>query len=155
MTILNSICNDLTINDTLTVEAVNKCVTLFFGYQTSDCLRPCKTTETRSKLVSRMDMHKPDEMRIRIKFNPTVTLTTTDFVKPSLGVFMSEVRLFTETHRHKPSLLFTSSTILTSLNFYHWITFFTFIFIFIFFISKGILTHQGHISDSHRFLSIL
>ena len=116
MTILNSICNDLTINDTLTVEAVNKCVTLFFGYQTSDCHRPCKTTETRSKLVSRMDMHKPDEMRIRIKFNPTVTLTTTDFVKPSLGVFMSEVRLFTETHRHKPSLLFTSSTILTSIT---------------------------------------
>ena len=75
------------------VEVVNKCVTLFMGYQTSDCLRPCKTTETKSKMVSRMKMNKPDEMRIRIKFNPTVTVTTTDFVKPSLGVFMSEVGL--------------------------------------------------------------
>ena len=38
-----------------------------------------------------MDLNKRDEMRIRIKFNPTVAVTTTDFVKPSLGVFMSEV----------------------------------------------------------------
>ena len=37
--------------------------------------------------------NKPEEMRIRIKFDPTVTVTTTDFVKPSLGVFMSEVSL--------------------------------------------------------------
>ena len=43
-------------------------------------------------------MNKPDEMRIRIKFNPTVTVTTTDFVKPSLGVFMSEVKLFCKTY---------------------------------------------------------
>ena len=41
-----------------------------------------------------MDLNKPDEMRIRIKFNPTVTVTKTDFVKPSLGVFMSEVGVF-------------------------------------------------------------
>ena len=74
-----------------TGDTVDKCVNLFFGYQTSDCLRPCKTTETRSKLVSTMDLNKRDEMRIRIKFNPTVAVTTTDFVKPSLGVFMSEV----------------------------------------------------------------
>ena len=86
----------LTINEMLTVEVVNNCVTLFFGYQTSDCLRPCKRVETKSKLVSRMNMNKPDEMRIRIKLNPTVTVTTTDFVKPSLGVFMSEVRRCTE-----------------------------------------------------------
>ena len=73
---------------------INNCVTLFFGYQTSDCLRPCKTMEVRSRLVSTMTMaNKPEEMRIRIKFDPTVTVTTTDFVKPSLGVFMSEVSL--------------------------------------------------------------
>ena len=45
-------------------------------------------------MVSTMTMaNKPEEMRIRIKFDPTVTVTTTDFVKPSLGVFMSEVSL--------------------------------------------------------------
>ena len=88
----------LSINDIFAVEVVNKCVTLFMGYRTSDCLRPCRTTETKSKLVSRMKMNKPDEMRIRIKFNPTVTVTTTDFVKPSLGVFMSEVKLFCKTY---------------------------------------------------------
>ena len=81
-----------TLNQMLIIKVANKCVPLFFGYQTSDCLRPCKTTETRSKLVSKMKLDRLNEMRIRIKFNPTVTVTTTDFVKPSLGVFMSEVR---------------------------------------------------------------
>ena len=74
-------------------KAANECVHLFFGYQASSCPRPCKSTETKSKLVSKMSLNNKDEMRIRIKFKPTVTVTTTDFVKPSLGVFMSEVKL--------------------------------------------------------------
>ena len=73
-------------------KAANECVHLFFGYQASSCPRPCKSTETKSKLVSKMSLNNKDEMRIRIKFKPTVTVTTTDFVKPSLGVFMSEVK---------------------------------------------------------------
>ena len=76
---------------TIKEKAANECVHLFFGYQASP--RPCKSTETKSKLVSKMSLNNKDEMRIRIKFKPTVTVTTTDFVKPSLGVFMSEVKL--------------------------------------------------------------
>ena len=81
-------------------KAANECVHLFYGYQASSCLRPCKSSETKSKLVSRMSLNNKDEMRIRIKFKPTVTVTTTDFVKPSLGVFMSEVKLaFVSIHK--------------------------------------------------------
>ena len=70
------------------------CALLFSGYQTSTCLTPCQTTETKIKRVSKLDLSKPDEMRIMIKFNPTVTVTTTDFVKSTMGVFMSEVWSF-------------------------------------------------------------
>ena len=75
-------------------EIMKTCALLFSGYQTSTCLTPCQTTETKSKRVSKLDLSKPDEMRIMIKFNPTVTVTTTDFVKSTMGVFMSEVWSF-------------------------------------------------------------
>ena len=71
------------------------------SYNLSDTRGDLTAGETSSLgHLAKMSLNNKDEMRIRIKFKPTVTVTTTDFVKPSLGVFMSEVKLaFVSIHK--------------------------------------------------------
>ena len=63
---------------------------LFKGYDTSDCPNPCKTFTTNSKFVSghKLDMNLSS---VTIKFPSTVRVTKTDFVRPGLSSFLSDV----------------------------------------------------------------
>ena len=54
------------------------------GISVSDCPLPCTTTQTEPKGKG---------TRIDITFSSKVKITTTDFVKPTLSSFLSEVRL--------------------------------------------------------------
>jgi hypothetical protein len=63
---------------------------LFDGNNLSDCPLPCKTTRTETKFLR---SYVTDDKRtsVDIAFSQSVQVTTTDFVKPSLSTFLSDV----------------------------------------------------------------
>ena len=60
------------------------------GTMVSDCPLPCKTIQTKAKLLYE---YKDVDTMIDITFSSKVKLTKTDLVKPTLSTFLSEVGL--------------------------------------------------------------
>ena len=58
------------------------------GTSLSDCPLPCSTIYTQTRFISETIKHFTG---IKITFSPSVQVTTTDFVKPSLSSFLSSV----------------------------------------------------------------
>ena len=61
---------------------------LIDGTLISDCLLPCRTTQTHTELLKD---YKSDESYLDISFSSIVTVTKTDLVTPTLSTFLSEV----------------------------------------------------------------
>ena len=59
------------------------------GSRVSDCPLPCKTTQTQAKYLYEA---KNEATQLDITFSSRVRVTKTDFVKPALSSFLSEVR---------------------------------------------------------------
>jgi hypothetical protein len=63
---------------------------LFKGEYLSDCLLPCTTFRSESKFVGKFKF-KGRSTWMNIRFSQTVQVTTTDFIKPTLSTFLSDV----------------------------------------------------------------
>ena len=61
---------------------------LINGDLASDCLLPCRTTQTHTELLND---YKSDESYLDISFSSIVRVTKTDLVTPTLSTFLSEV----------------------------------------------------------------
>jgi hypothetical protein len=63
---------------------------LFAGNKLSDCPLPCKTTRTETKFLR---SYVTDDKRtsVDIAFSQSVQVTTTNFLKPTLSTFLSDV----------------------------------------------------------------
>ena len=67
---------------------------VFAGEQKSPCATPCRTFHTSSKFLSSVEERTDDSFRVKIFLVPEVTVTITDFVKPTLSSMLSEVAIF-------------------------------------------------------------
>jgi hypothetical protein len=76
-------------SDTTAVTLMN----LYDGTFVSDCPLPCTTIYTETRLISQADYddESEEENKIDFTFSPKVLVTTTDFVKPTLSMFLSDV----------------------------------------------------------------
>jgi hypothetical protein len=61
---------------------------LFSGDVVSDCLLPCTTVHTETRFSEEAI---DDKTQVSLAFSPTVEVTTTDLVKPTLSNFLSDV----------------------------------------------------------------
>ena len=53
-------------------DEVNKCLDLFFGYDSPTNGHPCETFQTKTKLISGIDWPNTNGMVVRMKFSPKV-----------------------------------------------------------------------------------
>jgi hypothetical protein len=78
--------------ETVTIQLFAPNFTNFGGMITgsslSDCPLPCSTIYTETRFIAE---HIADDAVIAITFSPSVQVTTTDFVKPTLSSFLSAV----------------------------------------------------------------
>jgi hypothetical protein len=63
---------------------------LYSGIQLSNCSLPCNTVQTASKFLEKHSLRN-NKTLIKITFDQTVQVSTTDFVKPALCNFLSDV----------------------------------------------------------------
>ena len=80
---------DIVTKKVLLQEKSNGFSYLFAGSETSDCALPCTTFNTETRFLSE---YASTSNAVFIMFSPTVEVTTTNFVIPTLSSFLSEVR---------------------------------------------------------------
>ena len=66
---------------------------IFTGQEKSPCANPCRTFHTKTKFLSRVKPKKEVSFRLSLFFIPEITVTTTDFVKPTISSMLSEVAI--------------------------------------------------------------
>ena len=65
---------------------------VFTGQEKSPCATPCRTFHTKTKFLSRVkNKENDDSFRMQLFFLPEMTVTITDFVKPTISSMLSEV----------------------------------------------------------------
>ena len=64
---------------------------IFTGLEKSPCATPCRTFHTKTKFLSSVKEKKDDIFGLKLFFIPEMTVTTTDFVKPTISSMLSEV----------------------------------------------------------------
>ena len=64
---------------------------IFTGLEKSPCATPCRTFHTKTKFLSSVKEKKDDTFGLKLFFIPEMTVTTTDFVKPTISSMLSEV----------------------------------------------------------------
>ena len=69
-------------------------MSIFTGQEKSVCSTPCKTFHTKTKFLSSVSQKKEDTFRLSLFFIPEMTVTTTDFVRPTISSLLSEVASF-------------------------------------------------------------
>ena len=68
---------------------------VFTGQEKSPCVTPCRTFHTKTKFLSRVkNKENDDSFRMQLFFLPEMTVTITDFVKPTISSMLSEVFSF-------------------------------------------------------------
>ena len=64
---------------------------VFTGLEKSPCPTPCRTFHTKTKFLSSEKEKTEDRFQLRLFFIPEMTITTTDFVEPTISSMLSEV----------------------------------------------------------------
>ena len=66
---------------------------IFTGYEKSPCATPCRTFHTKTKFLSSVRDRREDSFQFKLFFIPEMTVTITDFVKPTISSMLSEVAI--------------------------------------------------------------
>ena len=64
---------------------------VFTGQEKSPCTSPCRTFHTKTKFLEGRKETQDHSFRMMISFIPEMTVTITDFVKPTISSMLSEV----------------------------------------------------------------
>ena len=67
---------------------------VFLGQDKSPCTMPCRTFHIKNKFMSSVKERKDDFFRVKIFLIPEITVTITDFVKPTISSMLSEVTTY-------------------------------------------------------------
>ena len=64
---------------------------VFTGQEKSPCTSPCTNFYTKTKFLSSVKEKQDHSFRVKLFFIPEMTVTITDFVKPTISSMLSEV----------------------------------------------------------------
>ena len=74
---------------------------VFTGQEKSPCTSPCRTFHTKTKFLSSVKEKQDHSFRLKLSFIPEMTVTITDFVKPTISSMLSEVVIYNDCNQNQ------------------------------------------------------